>query len=412
MDHARVDFSSLMTIGLQTMSNICAEETVVQSVLDPMKRPRCVDLFAGAGGFSIGLEMAGFKSIFAVEIDKDAVATYRANHHESEVFDQNIEELRTEGLTRRLQVRRGELELLVGGPPCQGFSTVGKKDSADPRNQLFKQYFRIVDALRPKFVAFENVTGFKRMYSGSVFAVVCEEFRRLGYDVEGRILNAVNFGVPQVRERTIVLGVPRGTRIPWPVETHDVAGAASLYLKPALTLEDALSDLPRVKSGEGSERYASGPRTDFQRLLRGANTRLSEHVGPNHGASLMRVIRNVPPGGCIKDIPKQFRPGTGFANTYARLWWDRPSTTITRNFGTPSSSRCIHPLLDRGLTTREGARLQSFPDDFKFVGTRTSKNLQIGNAVPPLLAKAIGDALRAALGFRKIERETRQLIKA
>jgi len=377
-----------------------------------MKRPRCVDLFAGAGGFSSGLQKAGFDSIFAVEIDKDAVATYRANHPTSDVFDADIADLKTDGLARKLKLKRGELELLVGGPPCQGFSTVGKKDSGDPRNQLFKQYFRLVHALRPKFVAFENVTGFKRMYNGAAFSAVCEEFKNLGYDVEGRILNAVNFGVPQHRQRTIVLGVPRGSKVPWPLETHDSTKTESLFLKPPVTLAEAMGDLPSVQSGMSSDLYGCEPTTDFQKLMRGSSTRLTEHEGPNHGESLMRVIRNVPPGGTIKDIPMEFRPRSGFANTYARLWWDRPSTTITRNLGTPSSSRCIHPFLDRGLTTREGARLQSFPDDFIFTGTRSSKNLQIGNAVPPLLAKAIGESLRHALGFRKTEPAPGRLVRA
>lgn len=383
---------------------------MLQCILDLMKRPRCVDLFAGAGGFSAGLEMAGFESIFAVEIDKDAVATYRANNPSAEMFDANIADLKTEGLASRLGLKSGELELLVGGPPCQGFSTVGKKDSSDPRNQLFRHYFRIVDALRPKFVAFENVTGFRRMYGGSVFEAVCEEFTKHGYDVEGRILNAVNFGVPQLRERTIVLGVPRGCARPWPQETHDVGDSPALYLKPAVTLGQALSDLPTVKSGKSATAYATLPANAYQCLMRGKSSQLTEHEGPNHGESLMRVIQNVPPGGSIKDIPKQYRPTSGFANTYARLWWDRPSTTITRNFGTPSSSRCIHPYQDRGLTTREGARLQSFPDGFKFIGTRTSKNLQIGNAVPPLLARAIGQSLLTALGLCKRVHTTRESV--
>lgn len=365
-----------------------------------MKQLRCVDLFSGAGGFSVGLESAGFNSIYAVEIDASAVATYRANHHHTLVFDANIAKLRAEELRLQLKLRAGELELLVGGPPCQGFSTVGKKDEFDSRNQLFKHYFRIVAALRPQFVVFENVTGFKRMYNGSAFNAVCEKFRALGYDVDARILNAVEYGVPQLRERTIVLGVPAGFKFTWPSAIHAKSAEPTMFLLPPVTLHEALGDLPQVDSGSASMEYGSAPATAYQKLMRGQSSILTEHEGPNHGQSLLRVIRNVPAGGTISDIPVEFRPRSGFANTYARLWWDRPSTTITRNFGTPSSSRCIHPLLDRGLTTREGARLQSFPDNYIFIGTRSSKNLQIGNAVPPLLAQAIGTALTDALGLK------------
>lgn len=377
-----------------------------------MARLRCVDLFSGAGGFSIGLGEAGFESIYAVEIDPSAVATYRANHPGTFVFDDNISDVEAEDIKTQLKLKSGDLELLVGGPPCQGFSTVGKKNEFDSRNQLFKHYFRIVAALRPKFVVFENVTGFKRMYNGGAFSAVCEEFRALDYDVEARILNAANFGVPQLRERTIVLGVPRGAKVPWPTETHDTGKGSSMFLKAALTMEQALGDLPTVKSGASATEYASSPKTEYQKLMRGNVRHLTEHEGPNHGESLLRVIHNVPKGGSINDIPEEFRPKSGFANTYARLWWDRPATTITRNFGTPSSSRCIHPILDRGLTTREGARLQSFPDDYKFIGTRTSKNLQIGNAVPPLLAQAIGESLKQALGVKKARRVSKALARA
>jgi DNA (cytosine-5)-methyltransferase 1 len=371
-----------------------------------MRPFRCVDLFSGAGGFSAGLQKEGFRTIFAVEIDPDACATFRANHQGVDLFQDNIAKLSTSDLLQRLHVKSEDLELLVGGPPCQGFSTVGSKKVDDPRNQLFQHYFRIVEKLRPKFVIFENVTGFKRLYFGRAFESVCAEFERLDYEVEAHILNAVQYGVPQQRERTIVVGFEKGTRFLWPSPTHAMLDEELLIvpgdLRKVVTLGAALGDLPPISSGEVSDRYFCSPQNDYQRERRQGMVELTEHEGPCHGPKLLEVIGHVPDGGCILDVPQRLRPRGYFNNTYARLWWDRPSTTITRNFGTPSSSRCIHPLCNRGLTTREGARLQSFDDDFRLVGARASKNLQIGNAVPPLLAAALGRAVKASLSASKI----------
>ncbi len=368
-----------------------------------MKPLRCVDLFSGAGGFSAGLQKEGFSTLFAVEIDLDACATFKANHPNADLFRDNIAKLTTTNLLKRLKVKPGDLELLVGGPPCQGFSTVGNKNMDDPRNQLFRHYFRIVEKLRPQFVIFENVTGFKRLYDGRAFESVCSEFQRLDYAVEARILNAAHYGVPQLRERTIVVGHEKGTRFSWPSHTHSVEEdellLATGHLKKAVTLGEALGDLPQIAAGETSQHYACAPQNDYQRARRKKLSKLTEHEAPKHGPKLLEVIKHVPVGGCVLDVPKHLRPRGYFNNTYARLWWDKPSTTITRNFGTPSSSRCIHPLLDRGLTTREGARLQSFDDDFQFTGSNSSKNLQIGNAVPPLLAAALGRAVKESLSL-------------
>jgi len=371
-----------------------------------MASPRLVDLFAGAGGFSAGLMKVGFDPIFAVEIDKHACQTYRANHPNTDLFSGNIANLPNRGLLKRLGLGRGELELLVGGPPCQGFSTVGKKDASDPRNRLFEEYFRIVAALRPSFVIFENVAGFKRMYGGRAFQAVVSEFGKLNYDVRPQILNALDYGVPQNRLRTIVVGVSRGRSFEWPKKTHE---------RKPLKLKDAVSDLPLIKSGESATHYASKAQNTFQRAMRKGIRTLTEHVGPNHGAHIKEVMTHAKKeGDTILSVPQRLRPRSYFSNTYARLWWDRPSPTVTRNLGTPSSSRCIHPKVDRGLTTREGARLQSFDDSFLFYGTRSSKNLQIGNAVPPLLAKALGESILQGLKrpVKKVSKKSRSLFSA
>lgn len=344
--------------------------------------------------------MAGFEPIIGIDIDRDACATFRVNHPGVTVFEGNIADVPAESLRSHLKLNPGELELLVGGPPCQGFSTVGKKNQKDPRNRLFEHYFRLVESLRPKLVIFENVAGFRRLYGGVAFDAVCSRFAQLGYIVKPALLNAADYGVPQSRLRTIVVGVSRGYDFVFPTPTHgegDADPRNGIKLAKHLRMSDALSDLPAVEHGEFATTYKLPPQNDFQKLMRAGQRSLTEHRSPAHGMHLLEVMSHVPAGGCILNVPPRLRPRSYFNNTYARLWWDRPATTITRNFGTPSSSRCIHPRVDRGLTTREGARLQSFPDSYRLVGSRSSKNLQIGNAVPPLLARALGQAIRTSL---------------
>lgn len=352
---------------------------------------KAIDLFCGAGGFSVGLKRAGFEVVFANDIDRDACRTYRANHPNTMVYEGDIREISGKQILNYLGLKPDDIDLIVGGPPCQGFSTLGKKDENDPRNNLFIHYFRVVEDISPKVVLFENVVGFKTLYGGKAFEAVCKELERLGYKIEAKILNAVNFGIPQNRERTFIIGHKSEIIVNWPTPTHD-SKIESLFnglLKKPLTLWDAISDLPIVEAGEEANYYLSEPINDYQRDRRKNCSKLTEHIGPKHGQKLIEIIKMVPPGGCILDIPENLRPKSYFANTYARLCWDLPAPTITRNFGTPSSSRCIHPVANRGLTTREGARLQGFDDDYIFFGTKSSKNLQIGNAVPPILAEAI-----------------------
>lgn len=358
-------------------------------------RPTVLDLFAGAGGLGLGLTWAGFRVQAANEYEPVFAATYALNHPETAVVAGDV--LDPHVRAALLAAARG-VDLVAGGPPCQGFSTVGKKDENDPRNKLFYAFLEIVGELKPRAVLFENVSGFRRMYGGRAFQALYRGLEDLGYAAPRcDLLNAADFGVPQTRERTFVVAFRPETAFRFPAPTRgdheNLFGRA-----PHLTLEEALSDLPPVRSGESGDRYLSPPQNDFQKKMRGgAGDVLTEHEGPWHGERLLSVLGHVPPGGTILDVPEALRPRSYFANTYSRLWSDRPSTTITRNFGTPSSSRCIHPRFDRGLTTREGARLQSFPDAYRFTGTRIKKNLQIGNAVPPLLAQAMGESLFHAL---------------
>lgn len=349
-------------------------------------KPKAMDLFGGAGGLGLGLGWAGWDVVVANEFEPTFAETYALNHPTTEVICGDI---LAKDIQERLFAHAGRIDLVAGGPPCQGFSTVGKKQESDPRNNLFWAFLKVVERVKPKVVLFENVSGFKRMYEGRAYLALVESLEKLGYSTRHGILNAMDFGVPQSRLRTFVVGFSGSSRFDFPEPTH--AETASLFgQSPRLTLEDALSDLPIVRAGERSGRYECEPRTPYQCHMRAGCDALTDHEAPVHGERLTKVIKLVPPGGSIMDVPLELRPKSYFNNTYARLWWDRPAPTITRNFGTPSSSRCIHPFLDRGLTTREGARLQGFPDSYAFTGTRQKRNLQIGNAVPPPLAMSLG----------------------
>ena len=357
---------------------------------------KAVDLFSGAGGLSLGLNQAGIEVVLANEIEADFAATHAANHPECEVLTEDIYNVDFDATLRRIR-HRGKVDLLCGGPPCQGFSTVGKKELTDPRNSLFAQFLRAVDQISPRFVLFENVSGFKKLYDGMVYRTLLEELDRRSFSVSSAVLNAMNFGLPQSRERTIVIGWQRGERaVDLPKPTHGMADLIT-DLHPLLPLMEAISDLPKIGPGGESDRYASDPKNAFQASMRSGSTRLTEHNCANYGDKMREILSLIPPGGSVLDLPKRLRPKSYFKNTYARLVPDQPSPTITRNFGTPSSSRCVHPYQDRALSTREGARLQGFPDNYVFCGPKGSKNLQIGNAVPPILGKVLADRFVASL---------------
>lgn len=363
----------------------------------PLKKPSkdiftAVELFAGAGGLSIGLERAGISVVIANEIMPDFAKTLAANHPNTDVINEDIHTINFQEELKKLGL--DSIDVLSGGPPCQGFSTIGAKNRQDPRNSLFYEYLRAVAETKPKYTIFENVAGFKRMYNGFAYETLVKELSDLGYETKCQILNAADYGAPQVRFRTIVLGWKRELEpLDFPIPTH----GNKKELLPYVTLMEAISDLPELHTGQTLSHYATPPQTEYQKWIRGEEEILTEHNASNYGEKMQEILRVIPEGGSIKDLPQHLRPKSGYANTYARLLPNEPSPTITRNFGTPSSSRCVHPYQARALSTREGARLQGFPDSYKFVGGKQSKNLQIGNAVPPILGEAIARMVRKAL---------------
>ncbi len=362
-----------------------------------MEQYNIIDLFAGVGGLSYGFsQLPQFKILAANEIEKDISIAYKLNHPDVKMLNCDIKDLTEDILTQTLNGEK--IDIVVGGPPCQSYSTLGKR-KMDERANLFKQYKRILKILQPTAFVFENVVGILSMDNGKLFRQIRAEFEELGYTVKKDILDAVNFGVPQHRERVILVGFKGANDYIYPIPTHGDG------LKAYVTLKDAIGDLPTLKSGEESNRYATEPTNEFLKFVRkNSNDNVEEHKAPKNGEHLMKIMQTLKDGQSKDDLPEDIRPKSGYGNTYAKLWWDRPSTTITRNFACPSSSRCIHPRDSRAMSIREGARLQSFPDDYKFYGSDGMKRLEIGNAVPPLLSMAIAEQMLAAIKKNKMDR--------
>jgi DNA (cytosine-5)-methyltransferase 1 len=363
---------------------------------------KVVDLFAGVGGLSYGFAHDDdFCIVAANEILEPMARAYSANHPGVKMYNKDIKDFSISDLENDLNISQGDIDVVIGGPPCQAYSTVGKRLIDDPRGKLFQEYFRILCELKPRIFIFENVKGLLSMQGGNLIKQIKALFESVGYRVQMKLLNAADYGTPQIRERVILVGTLGNTPFVYPARTHYdplVEDLSHKGLKAYVTLGEALGDLPSIKSGESSTVYSSLPQNDYQRLMRAtAPDHIAEHETSKNNDRLVALMQALPDGGSPKDIPEQLRPKSGFANTYCRLWWNRPSTTITRNLGCPSSSRCIHPKDPRPLTTREGARLQGFPDSYQFCGSRADKHLQIGNAVPTFLSQAIKDSVKRYL---------------
>lgn len=355
-----------------------------------MSHYNIMDLFAGVGGLSYGFsKLPEFNIVAANEIERDIAIAYQLNHPDVKMLNCDINDLTKEKLKEALNGQK--IDIIVGGPPCQSYSTLGKRQM-DDRANLFLQYKRVLQILQPKAFVFENVVGILSMDKGRLFAQVQSEFEALGYSLKYQVLNAVDFGVPQYRERVILVGFKGENNFEYPNPTHGEG------MKAYVTLKDAIGDLPPIKSGQSKNYYERNADNEFLRFVRkDVPDELTEHISPKNGAHLIRIMEALQDGQSKNDLPEDIRPKSGYGNTYAKLWWERPSTTITRNFACPSSSRCIHPRDSRAMSIREGARLQSFPDDYKFYGSDGMKRLEIGNAVPPLLSMAIAKQMLDAL---------------
>jgi DNA (cytosine-5)-methyltransferase 1 len=376
---------------------------------------RTLDLFCGCGGLTLGLSMARglggqtFQCVAAMDVWDEACRTFGANLGLSPVCDG----VSRDSVARLLDVT-GPIDIVTGGPPCQGFSTSGKRALDDPRNELVRAYLDAVALAHPRAFILENVTGFTTFQGGSLMAEVVERARAMGFRVFPGIVLASLHGVPQRRRRFIMVAVRDGE---FKFPCHGVASPISTLFDVSglcvdewpgdgpepWSFETATSDLAELAAGETRNEYRCDPQNEFQSWCRVGIKTPTDHVAVAHSAEFVEMMRFVPPGRSAIDpeiracIPEQLRRGSGFANSYARIRGDQPAPTITRNFTTPSSANCIHPVAHRALSIREGARCQSFPDSFQFTGSLTDRRLLIGNAVPPLLARSIGGALLQSL---------------
>jgi DNA (cytosine-5)-methyltransferase 1 len=338
-----------------------------------------IDLFSGCGGLTAGLERAGWESQLDVDAWPDAVRTFRSNFpdHKSECLD--IHDLDAKLLAGLLDETP---DWVVGGPPCQGFSTVGRRKWDDERNELITEFKRVVAILEPEKFLIENVLGLRDM--GAAQAVV-ELFEQIGYSASFQVVSAADFGVPQLRRRVLFVGSRSGEMFGRVPRSH----SESNYV----TVSEAIGDLPEVGPGEVATEYDKRPGNAYQREMRKGSRVIQGHHVSAHPPHLVEAISHIPDGGNRTSIPPNLQPRSGFHNSYARLASWLPAVAVTSNLGKPSATRCVHPSQDRGLTAREGARLQSFPDRFHFHGGIVSQRLQIANAVPVRMGCAIGAAL-------------------
>ncbi|TGY79156.1 DNA cytosine methyltransferase [Lepagella muris] len=342
---------------------------------------KVADLFAGVGGLSQGFIKAGFEISIAIEYDKDIALSYQKNHPNTDVYSSDIRDLNF----KEIHKLHPDIQVVMGGPPCQGFSQKGKRLSLnDPRNFLFKEFVRFVEEFSPKYFVLENVPNIITTENGYFKDEIIQSFKNIGYDVCCGVLNAKDFGVPQDRKRAVFIG-QKGIldiQLPEPTNVRN-------------TIKDAIFDLPFIESGEGAEEstYDKKPISNLQKELRGNCIILHNHVATKHNPTALRRMAMVPIGERGKVLPKEEQTKSIYSGTYCRLLEDDVASTITTRFDTPSSGRFTHPRLNRCITTREAARIQTFPDNFVFFGSKTCQMKQVGNAVPPLLAYEIAKVI-------------------
>ena len=328
-----------------------------------MNKYKYIDLFSGAGGMSLGFNKANFENVLAVEYDECFASTYKYNFPEHNLKVGDIKNISNEEIKQL--VGDNKIDVIIGGPPCQGFSIagrIGRNFIDDERNKLFKEFVRFVDIIKPKMFVMENVAALKTHNKGKTIEEIVTEFKKVGYSVKYDMLNAVNFGVPQQRRRIFVIGtLNENNQFEFPDETKEV-----------ITVEEALRGLPKLKSGETSS--------------------IPNHNAMKHSEKMLEKMSYVKDGGNRQDIPEEIRPKSGDIRKYIRYNSKEPSICITGDM-----RKVFHYEQNRALTGRELARIQTFPDEFIFKGNAGKVQQQIGNAVPPKLAFKIANSIREAL---------------
>lgn len=390
------------------------------------------DLFCGAGGLSFGFQQAGFRIAFANDINEEYANTYRLNHSGTAFFRDSIEDLKTTEVFRMTGLRRADIDILIGGPPCQGFSiNAPKRSLQDGRNHLFREYGRLVlEGLRPKVIVMENVPGMVSLDGGRFIKDIYALFEQAGYRMRHMILCAAHYGIPQERWRLFFIGtILKGKEISFPEPTHYAPVRANFtggryltwlpdiqngsrrpnlfgnVLAPFTTVKQAIGDLPVIAINEGEDEmaYEKPARTAYQRLMRGNCHRLYNHVAGALSPQNLERAKHIPPGGSWRDIPHELLPNgmkrarrSDHTRRYGRIDPDGLSGTVLTKCD-PHWGTFFHYDQDRALTVREAARIQSFPDTYRFYGSRVSQYEQVGNAVPPLLARVLAEHIAQTL---------------
>ena len=359
-----------------------------------MEKNSVIDLFAGCGGFSIGFEKAGFRVTKAVEIDSQIAHTYSMNHEDVIMFNEDIGEIDNTN-----NFVEGETEVIIGGPPCQGFSMAGARIRKngfmeDPRNYLFKHYVNVVKIVRPKVFVFENVKGILSMKGGEIFREIVNTFSDPKnfdgdhYAISYKIVKAVEFGIPEKRERVIIIGVLDLAQVENKTRIQILKQYPHFFDK--VTVGDAIIGLP--KPTEDGVIKTPHPVNQYQEYIGSKCETLSNHKATTHTEIALRRMHQIQDGQNWTSLDEEIH--SVHSGAYGRMSWDEPSATITTRFDTPSGGRFTHPKEDRTITPREAARLQSFPDDFVFYGSKSSICKQIGNAVPPKLSFFIANLIK------------------
>jgi DNA (cytosine-5-)-methyltransferase len=353
---------------------------------------KAIDLFCGCGGLSEGARQAGVDILAGIDIEKKYLQTFEYNFPTALALNKNITIFEPDDLLTRLGLKKGELDFIIGGPPCQGFSKntpISKRSRDSENNILVNHFLRYCAKILPRIIIMENVAEMKNGFDQHYTKKIEEELNKLGYEVIYGVLNAADFGVPQNRKRAFFIARRDGKSPVFPQPTHAKNG--NIFLNSHITVWEAISDLVETTKAK-IEQYKTPPQNSYQLNMREKSLVVQNHISKKLTSIQQQRINSLQPGQGIKDLPNNLRPKSGYSGAYGRLTKDMIMPTITRWVFHAGSGRWGHPTEYRLITIREAARLHSFPDRFTFIGSYTDQAGQVGNSVPPLLAKAIVEA--------------------